>query len=79
MSKKLKYLYGIWYVITQLGEFSEQTIATFNVLSQKHSKWLVDFQKNISNWIENASSSEWSGLETQDPTERLKSSILNKI
>lgn len=68
----LKDLYGIWYVSTQLADFSEQAVAEFKILTQQHPKWLETLQKNLSNWIENASPAEWSNLETQDPSGRLK-------
>lgn len=71
-SKMLKDLYGIWYVATQLGEFSEQAIAAFNILMQQYSKWFKTFRENLHNWMENASPAEWSKLETQDPSGKLK-------
>lgn len=71
-SKMLKDLYGIWYVATQLGDFSEQAVAEFNILIQQHSKWFETLKKNLHNWLENASPAEWSKLETQDPSGRLK-------
>lgn len=71
-SKILKDLYGIWYVITQLGGFSDQALAEFAFLSRQHSKWLQTFQKQLSNWINQASPAEWSKLETQDPSGKLK-------
>jgi hypothetical protein len=71
-SKLLKDLYGIWYVATQLGEFSERAIAEFNTLARQHHKWFKTFQKNLCNWIENASPNEWTNLETQDPSGKLK-------
>lgn len=45
-SKMLKDLYGIWYVVTQLGDFSDQALAEFAFLSQQHPKWLQTFQSN---------------------------------
>lgn len=71
-SKILKDLYGIWYVATQLGNFSEQAIAEFNILMPKHPKWFETLQKNLHNWMENASPAEWSRLEAQDPSGKLK-------
>ena len=71
-SKTLKDLYGIWYVATQLGDFSVQALAEFNVLTQQHSKWLGTLQKNLHNWMENASPADWSKLEIQDPSGKLK-------
>jgi hypothetical protein len=77
--KMLKDLYGIWYVATQLVDFSEQAIAEFNVLTQQHSKWFRTLQKNLYNWIENASPSEWSKLEMQDPSGKLKKLNFERI
>jgi hypothetical protein len=72
VSKTLKDLYGIWYVATQLGEFSEQAIAEYHRLAQQHSKWFTTIRNNLHYWMENASPSEWSMLETQDPFGKLK-------
>ncbi len=71
-SKMLKDLYGIWYVATQLGVFSERTIQEFQTLAHQYSKWFETFQKNLYNWIDNATPAEWSRLETQDPFGNLK-------
>ena len=68
----LKDLYGIWYVATQLGDFSDQALAEFAFLSQQHPKWLQTFQKQLSNWMNQASPAEWSKLEAQDPSGKLK-------
>jgi hypothetical protein len=70
--KMLKDLYGIWYVATQLGDFSEQVLAEFSMLPIRHSKWFETLRKNLHNWMENASPAEWSRLETQDPSGKLK-------
>jgi hypothetical protein len=71
-SKKNKDLYGIWYVATQLGEFSERTIIEVNNLSKYHSKWFKRFQKNLIKWIDQASPLDWSKLESQDPYGKLR-------
>lgn len=68
----LKDLYGIWYVATQLGDFSDQSLAEFTFLSQQHPKWLQTFQKQLANWMNQASPAEWSKLESQDPSGKLK-------
>jgi len=70
--KTLKDLYGIWYVATQLGDFSQLAIKEFEELAHQHKKWFKTFQKNLRNWVDNASPSTWSKLESQDPTGRLK-------
>ncbi|MBS0625511.1 MAG: hypothetical protein JSS32_05625 [Verrucomicrobia bacterium] len=70
--KMVKDLYGIWYVITQLGEFSDQASISFNYLAEKNPKWFQTCQKQLSNWMDHATPSEWSKLETQDPSGKLK-------
>ena len=70
--KILKDLYGIWYVVSQLGDFSDDALDEFNILAKQHSKWLKTFQKNLQNWLSNASPSDWSKLESQDPSGRLR-------
>lgn len=70
--KILKDLYGIWYVASQLGEFSDDALDEFNALTKQHSKWFKTFQKNLRNWLGNASPIEWSKLEAQDPSGRLR-------
>lgn len=70
--KILKDLYGIWYVASQLGVFSENTFVEFSVLVKQHSKWFKTFQKNLQNWLDNATPNDWSKLETQDPSGRLR-------
>lgn len=68
----LKDLYGIWYVVTQLGDFSDQALIEFDMLIKQHSKWFETLQKNLRDWMDNATPAEWSMLETQDPTGKLK-------
>lgn len=71
-SKMLKDLYGIWYVMTQLGDFSDQALAEFNMLTKQHSKWFETLRNNLHNWIDNATPARWSKLEAQDPAGKLK-------
>lgn len=70
--KILKDLYGIWYVASQLSDFSDYALDEFNDLAKQHPKWLKTFQKNLQNWLNNASPSEWDKLEAQDPSGRLR-------
>lgn len=70
--KCLKDLYGIWYVASQLGDFSERAVDEFRVLAKQYPKWFKTFQKNLQTWFSNASPSDWSKLETQDPSGRLR-------
>ena len=71
-SKTHKDLYGIWYVATQLGVFSEEAIEELYILARENSKWFRTFQENLHNWVKNASPIEWSQLEMQDPCGKLK-------
>lgn len=71
-NKKCKDLYGIWYVATQLGEFSAYTIENFKKLEKSHSKWFYKFKKNLNEWMQKASPLHWSKLESQDPYGKLK-------
>jgi hypothetical protein len=73
-SKNLKDLYGIWYVVTQLGDFSDRALVEFSLLAQQHPKWFQTCQKQLSNWMDHASPVEWSRLEAQDPLGKLKKS-----
>ena len=68
----VKDLYGIWYVATQLGDFSDHTIDEFLMISQQHAKWMHTFRKQLLHWINQASPSDWSKLESQDPSGKLK-------
>ena len=70
--KALKDLYGIWYVASQLGDFSHHALEEFNILTKQHPKWFKTFQKNLQNWFGNASPNDWSKLEAQDPSGRMR-------
>jgi hypothetical protein len=77
-SKMLKDLYGIWYVSTQLQDFSEQALNEFAFLSQQHPKWLQIFQKQLFNWMSQTSPEEWTKFEAQDPSGKLKKLAFEK-
>ena len=70
-SKIYKDLYGIWYVATQLGEFSDNAIIEVKDLVKQHSKWFKKFQKNIFEWTDKATPLDWTRLESQDPYGKL--------
>lgn len=70
--KTLKDLYGIWYAASQLGDFSKSALEEFKALAKQHPKWFKTFQKNLQTWLSNASPGDWSKLETQDPSGRLR-------
>ena len=58
-SKKLKDLYGIWYVGTQLGDFSISAINELGTLGKRHSAWLKSFYNNLKDFVSNASPGDW--------------------
>ncbi|NDD59127.1 MAG: hypothetical protein EBZ47_07765 [Chlamydiae bacterium] len=55
-----------------MGDLSDQTLVEFTFLSQQHPKWLQTLQKQLSNWMNQASPADWSKLEAQDPSGKLK-------
>lgn len=71
-SKALKDLYGIWYVASQLGDFSTGAVEEFLALTQQHQKWFKTFASNLKRWTDNAVPLDWLHLEAQDPSGRLK-------
>lgn len=77
--KVLKDLYGIWYVTSQLGDFSDHSLDEFKALANQHPKWFKTFQNNLHNWLNKASPSDWSKLEAQDPSGRLRKLNFEKI
>lgn len=71
-SKKLKDLYGIWYVATQLGDFSDKAVLDLEDIQAHYKKWGNSFRENLDNWTENATPQDWFNLESQDPAGKLK-------
>lgn len=78
-SKIYKDLYGIWYVASQLGDFSEKAIAELHFLRKPNGKWFKTFQENLHTWLGNASPLDWATLETQDPFGKLKKLSFERI
>lgn len=78
-SKKLKDLYGIWYVATQLGEFSESAVKEAAKLGKAHPSWLKTFHSNLQGFVKNASPADWTKLEAQDPFGGLKRASFEKL
>ncbi len=72
LAKECKDLYGIWYVATQLGEFSDKTIIEIKDLEKSYSKWFKRFQKNLGEWLDKATPLDWLKLEAQDPYGKLQ-------
>lgn len=65
-AKFYKDLYGIWWVASQLGNFSNHVIDDLHSLAKTHSTWFLTFQRNLRRWIDNASQQDWSKLIAQD-------------
>lgn len=72
--KAQKDLYGIWYVATQLGDFSDKAIQEVKLLERSHNSWFKTFQENLTIWLKNAAPVDWTRLEAQDPFGYLKRS-----
>lgn len=77
--KILKDLYGIWYVASQLSDFSERAIDEFSALAKQHPKWFKTFQQNLRIWLHEASPNDWSKLEAQDPSGKLRKLNFERI
>lgn len=66
--KKAKDLYGIWYLGTQLGEYSRSVLADLNKLAKSQpANWRKTAKKNIEKWTSSACDADWTMLEVQDP------------
>lgn len=66
-TKKYKDLYGIWFVLSQLGDTSIAVKKALPKLMAKNpSSWVKTFKDNISNWMANATPKDWQLLENQD-------------
>lgn len=70
--KRYKDLYGIWYVISELGALSLEAYREFKDISKEYSKWFMTLSRQLETWVEEASPKDWEGLELQDPWGRLK-------
>ena len=71
-TKYYKDLYGIWYAGTQIGKFSENALKDLKKLRKENPAWSKTFCQNLSNWLKDASPSDWTKLEAQDPFGVLK-------
>lgn len=78
ITKVYKDLYGIWYVATQLGGFSEHAMDSLKELFIQYPKWFKTFQENIYKWLANTSPIDWDRLNAQDPFGKLKKLYFEK-
>lgn len=71
-TKKYKDLYGIWFVLSQLGDVSLAVQKTLPKLtSKKPPSWSKTLKENIMGWMGTASPKDWQMLESQDVTGKL--------
>lgn len=71
-AKICKDLYGIWYVGSQLGEVSRETIESLLILAKERpSTWKNKAKSQLLEWIDQASPIDWRMLEEQDPAQKL--------
>ncbi len=79
IAKQHKDLYGIWYVTTQLGSFSKESVIELLSFRDRYPKWFKTFHNNLSIWLEQASPIDWLKLEIQDPFGKLKKLNFQKV
>lgn len=71
-SKKYKDLYGIWFVLTQLGDTSFAVKKALGQLMAKNPEpWGKKFHSNLDAWVAAATPQDWSLLQSQDINGRL--------
>ncbi|MBX2989425.1 MAG: hypothetical protein KF802_16170 [Bdellovibrionaceae bacterium] len=67
-AKKYKDLYGIWFVLTQLGDISLITREKLRELMKRNSaSWSRDFYSHLRDWSQSATPGDWRRLMDQDP------------
>jgi len=65
-------LYGIWYVLTQLGTFSEKAFQELIFFKKTHPLLYKQFSNKLEEWVNKASRYDWAQLEAYDPSKKLK-------
>jgi hypothetical protein len=65
-------LYGIWYVLTQLGTFSEKAFKELIFFKKTHPLLYKQFSNKLEEWVNKASRYDWAQLEAYDPSKKLK-------
>lgn len=78
--KKYKDLYGIWFVLTQLGDtsFAVQK-ALKKLMKNNHEQWTKKFIQNLSEWKSSASPKDWDLLQQQDVEGRLTKTSFEQV
>jgi len=78
--KRTKDLYGIWYVGTQLGDFSRLELERLKELgAAKPGAWRAKAKKNLADWISKAAPADWKLLEMQDPARVLTAALFRRF
>ncbi len=78
--KKLKDLYGIWFVLTQLNDTSAAVLKALPKLMDKSvSSWKKTFQKNLQDWTANTTPQDWDLLTQQDISGSLSQTSFEKL
>jgi hypothetical protein len=79
-NKKYKDLYGIWFVLSQLGATSSAAKLALRKLKFKFPSWSKKYDSNLSAWINDASPKDWDRLIAQDINGKLtKNGFQNTI
>ena len=78
-SKYYKDLYGLWFVATQYGEFSENALIKLEGLFKDYPSWAQRFRKNLKTFNTMASPGDWKKLQQQDPAHQLTKNNFNKL
>lgn len=79
-AKTVKDLYGIWFVLTMLGDFSDMARLELKSLQLKQpSTWKIRFTNNLQAWLARATPREWSQLVNQDPEQRLTEAAFRRL
>lgn len=78
--KKYKDLYGIWFVLTQLGDTSFAVQKDLpKLMKNSHAAWAKKFKENLSEWMSSASPKDWDLLQQQDVGGRLTRTGFERI
>lgn len=78
LAKQKKDLYGFWFVLSCLGNLSEEAKQELRSLRKAHPSWAKTMSKNLLP-IDAWSPEDWETLEAQDPSGLLTKQIFSKL
>lgn len=79
-NKRVKDLYGIWYVGSQLSDLSIKALKDLRELAKSYPKnWTRTARKQIDGWLTEASPRNWELLQSQDPAGKLTRELFMKF